>query len=110
MMPLTLQARTTADGLLIEVGGALDFETAQDFHDLLPTLALLPGQHLTLDLGAVEFFDSCGVRALLAARSLAIGAQVGLALSAVPGHVTRVLDALGLQGRFTTHPLPPRAS
>ena len=109
MLPLTLQARTTGTGPLIEVGGALDFETAQDFHDLLPTLALLPGQQLSLDLGAVEFFDSSGVRALLAARSRAIGEQADLALLAVPGHVARVLDALGLQGSFSTDRLPPPA-
>ncbi|MCZ4119795.1 STAS domain-containing protein [Streptomyces sp. H39-S7] len=110
MVPLTLQAHATADGPLIAAGGALDYETAQDFHDLLRTVVLLPGQHLSVNLEGVEFFDSSGVRALLAARNLAISAEAGLVLIATPGHVVRVLDALGLQEPFGTGSPPPRAS
>ena len=109
MLPLTLKARTTAVGSVVEVGGALDFETAPDFHDLLPTLALRPGQRLTLDLGGVEFFDSSGIRALLAARNLAAATGADLTLMAVPDHVWRVLDAVGLGDRFTPEPTPPQA-
>lgn len=110
MVPLTLQAHATADGPLIAAAGALDHETAQDFHDLLATLVLLPGQRLALDLAGVEFFDSSGVRALLAARSVAIGADADLVLMGTPDHVVRVLDALGLHEPFGAGSPPPRAS
>ncbi|MHA6757337.1 anti-sigma factor antagonist [Streptacidiphilus sp. PAMC 29251] len=110
MMPLTLQARTSDSGPLVEIAGALDFETAQEFHDLLPSLALLPGQRLVLDLEAVEFFDSSGIRALLAARNLAAGTGAALILVAVPGHIIRVLDAVGLKDHFTAEATPPHAS
>ncbi|MFC1414063.1 STAS domain-containing protein [Streptacidiphilus sp. N1-12] len=108
MLPLTFRCLTTGTGPLVEVVGALDFETAQDFHDLLPTLALLPGQRLVLDLGAVEFFDSSGIRALLAARRLAAAGGGDLALAAVPDHIVRVLDAVGLADHFTIATAPPQ--
>ena len=110
MLPLTLQARTTGTGPLVVVGGALDFETAPDFHDLLPTLVLLPGQRLVLDLEAVEFFDSSGIRALLAARDRAVVAGAELDLLAVPDHIWRVLDAVGIKDLFTPGHPPPQAS
>jgi anti-sigma B factor antagonist len=109
MLPLTLQARTTGTGPLVEVAGALDFETVQDFHDLLPTLGLLPGQRLVLDLEAVEFFDSSGIRALLAACDLADATGADLALLAVPDHIWRVLDAVGLKDRFAPGQPPSQA-
>jgi anti-sigma B factor antagonist len=109
MLPLKLKTRTTASGPVVEVGGALDFETARDFHDVLPTLTLLPGQWLTLDLRAVEFFDSSGIRALLAALNLAAATGAGLTLTAVPDHIWRVLDAVGLKDRFTPDSAPPQA-
>ncbi|MEU3464335.1 STAS domain-containing protein [Streptomyces sp. NPDC006733] len=107
---MTLQSLATADGPLIKAGGALDYETAQDFHDLLSTVTLLPGQHLALDLEGVEFFDSSGVRALLAARTLAIGAEADLTLIAIPEHVVQVLDALGLHESFGAGSPPPLTS
>jgi anti-sigma B factor antagonist len=109
MVPLTLQARATADGPLIEAAGALDHETSHDFHDLLRTVDLLPGQRLSVDLGGLEFFDSSGVRALLAARNLAARAGADLVLVATPDHVVRVLDALGLSEPFDAGSPPPRA-
>jgi anti-sigma B factor antagonist len=109
VLPLTLRSLTTGTGPLVEVRGALDFETAQDFHDLLPTLALLPGQCLVLHLEGVEFFDSSGIRALLAAHTLAAATGADLTLVAVPDHVWRVLEAVGLADRFTTGANPPQA-
>ena len=110
MMPLTLQTRATGTGPRVRISGALDFETAQEFHDLLPALALLPGQRLVLDLEAVEFFDSSGIRALLAARSLATGTGADLTLAAVPDHIVRVLDAVGLKDYFTAEGTSPQAT
>jgi len=102
---LTVSSSSSADGAVVELSGDLDFETAGTLRDLLGTLVLGTGQRLTIDLGAVDFFDSSGLGTMLAAHALAKEAGAVLELRSPPDHVLRVLEAVGLTDYF--FPLPP---
>ncbi|QMU77110.1 STAS domain-containing protein [Streptacidiphilus sp. PB12-B1b] len=97
---LTVSSRPDSTGVLVRAEGDLDFETADTLRDLLNTVVLIPGQRLTLDLDAVDFFDSSGLGALLAARSLAQQADATVELLPPPEHIARVLEAVGLTSLF----------
>ncbi|MET9533629.1 MULTISPECIES: STAS domain-containing protein [unclassified Streptomyces] len=104
MSLLTVTARSAATGPVLEVAGELDHMTAPDLRRAVHHLALVAGQLLVLDLTNLEFCDSSGISALLAARNLATEHGAGTALAAVPAHITRILRITGLDRVFTLHP------
>ncbi|MFJ1610924.1 STAS domain-containing protein [Streptomyces sp. NPDC088253] len=104
MSPLKITTRDAMTGPVLEIIGDLDYATATDVRDLLTTLTLQPGQRLVLDLGGMEFCDSSGLTALIAARNHAQAAQADIALAAVPAQTLRVLRIVGLDQIFPLHP------
>ncbi|MFE9420575.1 STAS domain-containing protein [Streptomyces griseofuscus] len=62
-----------------------------------------PTARPTTPLAGMEFCDSSGISALLAARSHALAAQADIALAAVPAHTLRVLGIIGLDQVFALH-------
>lgn len=100
MSPLKITPRLTATGPVVEVAGELDHDTAGDLRTLVTTLELRPGQHLVLNLGAMEFCDSSGITALIAARNHARSVQADVVLAAVPANTLRVLRIVGLDRVF----------
>ncbi|MGW0877903.1 STAS domain-containing protein [Streptomyces sp. NPDC002740] len=104
MTPLKITARDALTGPVLEIIGELDYTNATELPDLLTTIPLQPGQRLVLDLAGLEFCDSSGISALIAARNLAQAAQADVALAAVPAHTLRVLRIVGLDQIFPLHP------
>ncbi|MFD9489328.1 STAS domain-containing protein [Streptomyces sp. NPDC059991] len=104
MSRLKIGTRDAATGPVLEIIGELDYANAAELRDLLATLALQPGQRLILDLAGMEFCDSSGVTALIAARNLAHAARADIALAAVPAHTLRVLSVIGLDQIFPILP------
>ncbi|MEU9026317.1 STAS domain-containing protein [Streptomyces sp. NPDC048383] len=104
MTPLTVTARNSPTGPVLQIIGELDCTTAPDLRELLATLALEPGQLLVLDLTRMEFCDSSGISALIAARNHVQAAQADIALAAVPVHTLRVLRVIGLDQVFRLLP------
>ncbi|MFF0000580.1 STAS domain-containing protein [Streptomyces avermitilis] len=104
MNPLKITTRDASTGPVLEIIGELDHTTATELPNLLTTLRLQPGQRLILDLAGMEFCDSSGISALIAARNLAHAAQADIALAAVPDHILRVLRIVGLDQIFPLHP------
>ncbi|MFD3537122.1 STAS domain-containing protein [Streptomyces sp. NPDC058664] len=104
MSPLKITVRDAATGPVLEVHGDMDYAHASRLGQLLATLTLRPGQRLVLDLAGMEFCDSSGLTALIAARNHARAAQADIALAAVPGHTLRVLSIVGLDQVFALHP------
>ncbi|WEH13672.1 STAS domain-containing protein [Streptomyces sp. VNUA24] len=104
MSPLKITTRNAATGPVLEIGGELDHTSAPELRALLTTLTLQSGRRLVLDLSAMEFCDSSGITALLAARSDALAAGADIALAAVPPHTLRVLRIVGLDQIFPIHP------
>ncbi|MFD9357542.1 STAS domain-containing protein [Streptomyces sp. NPDC060031] len=104
MTPLKITTRDSPAGPVVQIIGELDYTTAPELRDLLATLTLEPGRLLVLDLARMEFCDSSGISALIAARNHAQTARTDIALAAVPAHTLRVLRVVGLDQVFRLHP------
>lgn len=104
MSPLTITDRDTTAGPVVEVVGDLDYAHAAILRQQVEHLVLQPGQCLVIDLAGLDFCDSTGITALLAARQHALAAGAGIALAAVPANTMRILTIVGLDRVFTIHP------
>ncbi|MFF7969770.1 anti-sigma factor antagonist [Streptomyces sp. NPDC007905] len=104
MSPLKITTRDAATGPVLEIIGQLDYVSATDLRELLTTLTLQPGQRLVLDLAGMEFCDSSGITALIAARNHAQVAHADVALAAVPANTLRILRIVGLDQLFPLYP------
>ncbi|MEU3725345.1 STAS domain-containing protein [Streptomyces sp. NPDC031705] len=104
MRSLTITAADAATGPVLEIIGDLDYASAPLLRERLTTLVLQPGQRLVLDLGRMEFCDSSGLTALLAARSHAHAARADIALAALPAHTLRILRVVGLDQVLPLYP------
>lgn len=104
MSQLEVRTRTTASGPVIELAGELDHDSAPEIRDILPGLAIEPGQQLVVDLGGLTFCDSTGLTILIAARNIALAAHSTIVLTAVPDRVSRILGIVGLDQVLPTQP------
>ena len=104
MNSLTIIARDSATGRVLEIIGDLDYATAPKLRKAVDDLTLTAGELLVLDLAELDYCDSSGISALLSARSLAIEEGSGIALAAVPANMLRILGIVGLDQVFTIHP------
>ncbi|MET9701181.1 STAS domain-containing protein [Streptomyces sp. NPDC006529] len=100
MSRLDITVRNTPAGPVVGVIGELDFDTAAELRDLTAALPLTPGQCLVLDLTGMEFCDSSGISALIAARNRALAADARITLEGVPADTLRVLRVVGLAQVF----------
>ncbi|MFC9502591.1 STAS domain-containing protein [Streptomyces sp. NPDC057002] len=101
MKTLTIHHRDAETGPVLHVAGDLDYAQAPELRRQVDQLALTPGQCLVLDLSGLEFCDSSGITALLAARQHALAADAGIVLAGVPANLLRVLTLVGLDQVFT---------
>ncbi|KAA6223936.1 anti-sigma factor antagonist [Streptomyces albofaciens JCM 4342] len=104
MSSLKITTRDAATGPVLEVVGHLDYDHADELRTVVSGLTLRPGQRLVLDLAAMEFCDSSGITALLAARHHALAAQADVGLASVPANTLRILRYVGLDQVFTCYP------
>jgi anti-anti-sigma factor len=100
----TTATRTAGTGTVLEFVGELDAATAPAALAAIQALTLQHGRQLVVDLSALTFCDSSGISALLAARNLALAADAGIALVAVPSQLQRSLRLIGLADFFPSHP------
>ncbi|MZF87601.1 STAS domain-containing protein [Streptomyces sp. SID5643] len=110
MNPLTVSRHDAVTGPVLHVTGDLDYDQAPVLRGRLDQLSLSPGQCLVLDLSGLEFCDSSGITALLAARQHALAARADVVLAAVPANLLRVLTLVGLDQVFTLRPDSSAAS
>lgn len=105
---LTLERDPEADGVL-RLGGELTIYHAGELRQaLLGDAAAMTGVH-TLDLSAVEEFDTAGLQVLLMARRAADAAGGRLQLRAHSEAVREVIDRYGLAAHFGDPVLIPAA-
>ncbi|MFD5142437.1 STAS domain-containing protein [Streptomyces sp. NPDC058401] len=104
MNPLKITTREATTGPVLEIAGPLDYAHAAELRALLTTLTLRVGQRLVVDLAGMDFCDSSGITALLAARNQAHAAGADIALAAVPDNTLRILHIAGLDQVFPLHP------
>ena len=85
--------------VVVRAAGEIDVATAPQIETEL--LALIEkGGNVTLDLGAVSFIDSSGLRALVTARQRAEECSVSFALAGRSPAVDRLLQVTGLDAVF----------
>jgi anti-sigma B factor antagonist len=82
---------------VLVVKGDIDMASAPKLAD---AVASQPGQVLIADLSGVEFIDSTGLRALIAADELLASREGRLLIVTTEGPVQRIIDLTGLDGRF----------
>ncbi|MGW6575402.1 STAS domain-containing protein [Streptomyces sp. NPDC054945] len=99
-----IEVRDTPTGPVVAVTGELDYDTSADLRHLITALSPQPGRRLVLDLTHMQFYDSSGISALIAARNHALSAGADIALAAVPANTLRVLRVVGLDQVFPLHP------
>jgi anti-anti-sigma factor len=104
MSPLKITTRDAPTGPVLEITGELDYANAGELREQLATVTLRPGLRLVLDLAGLEFCDSSGISALIAAHNQARAAEADFALAAVPDNTLRILRVVGLDQVLTFYP------
>ncbi len=64
-MDLSLSARTVGDRTVVEVGGAINVDTAPKLREQFVELIGEGSYHLVLDMERVDFLDSAGLEVLV---------------------------------------------
>lgn len=97
---LRLSVRQAGDpdaGVVVNVGGDVDRDTADELREVVVDTVTAGGSHaVVLDLHAVPFIDAAGVAALLAGYEAARRAAAQLRLARAQPYVRRTLSVAGL--------------
>ncbi len=99
---LTTSSRSSGSELRFSVAGELDIATEEELTGAVgEVLAERRPSRLVLDLAALSFIDSSGLRALLRCQQLAEQSEVELLLAVGDGAVRRLLDIAGIASWFS---------
>lgn len=93
------KAGNGADRVLM-VRGDIDLASAPDFETSLRSALDSSPATITIDLAALTFIDSSGLRVLVSVSKEAESRGTTLGLRNIPRHAQRVLDITGLSERF----------
>ncbi len=85
---------------VLTVRGDIDLASAPDFETSLRTALEAVPSSITVDLAALTFIDSSGLRVLVSLSKEARSRGATLGLRNVPRHAQRVLDITGLSEWF----------
>ena len=97
---LDVEVVTRERDVAIQVSGDVDLATASQLESVLDRYADDGAGSVSLDLSRVTFFDSSGIRVLVAAKHQYDSAGRSLSLSELSEPVRRVLQLAGLLERF----------
>jgi anti-sigma B factor antagonist len=87
------------DTVMLEVGIAeIDQATAAQFEAEITAAITPPPVHLVIDMAAVTFLDSSGIRVLVHTYQAMTEAGATMSLRNVSGIVRRVIEVVGLDG------------
>lgn len=104
-MTASIGVNTGEDGVaVVRVSGELDIASAPRLVSAAAEAAGVGAGPVRIDLSAVTFMDSSGLRGLLdAEREIAAAGRVAV-LGAPSARVTRVLEMVGFTEHFTVEP------
>ncbi|MGH2959247.1 MAG: STAS domain-containing protein, partial [Solirubrobacterales bacterium] len=88
----SVSVSTDASGHEVSLSGELDIATADQLTDALAALTPGSGQRLVIDLTAVSFMDSTGLRVLIAANRDASAGDYELVIVTGDSPAKRVLE------------------
>lgn len=101
---MNVETRELKHVSIVTVSGRVDSATAPEMEQALQYLIDGGRCHLTLDLGAVEYMSSAGLRVLVAQHKSAKKCGGRLALANPSLRVKEVLDLAGLTPVFEIYP------
>jgi anti-anti-sigma factor len=107
---LTIQRIADDRGVILQLAGELDLESAPELDRQLQELAAARPEHVLIDLSALEFMDSSGLAVMVRAQRSAREHGHRLALRPGPTQVQRLFELTGMLQRFTFEGLEPPAS
>lgn len=87
---------------VLAAAGEIDLAAADQLSEALDQ-ALVPGGVLAVDLSAVTFIDSMGLRTLIKAAQKADEVDARFRVAAVPAAVARVLELAGVSSLFSVY-------
>lgn len=93
---LALRIRSEASDHVISARGELDVSNAETLERELRAALAGDCERVVLDLGALEFIDSTGLRTLLIAERISASDSSRLVLTRPSGQVARVLALTGI--------------
>jgi anti-sigma B factor antagonist len=96
---ITLTTTDEGDRKVVAVAGEVDPLTAPEFDDALRAAAA-ESSTVVVDLGAVSFLDSSGLRVIVAAQQELEASGIGLVIRNPSDSVRRVLEISGLTQHF----------
>ncbi|MEJ2889414.1 STAS domain-containing protein [Actinomycetospora aeridis] len=96
MPELTIRHERTDGQAVVAVGGDLDYDSHGRLDDAVGDALDDPPAGLVVDLAAVTYCDSCGLRVLLGAHRRATEAGATFALRGAQGQPARALKLTGL--------------
>jgi anti-anti-sigma factor len=100
-----------AQGLsVIKVEGRVDSESAPELEAALTALLNASCNKLVVNLQAVDFMSSAGLRAIVKAYQAAQKAGGNVRLAAVPETIASVMYTVGLNQMVTTYPTDQEAA
>ncbi|MEO3825052.1 STAS domain-containing protein [Actinomadura sp. B10D3] len=100
MSPLEVTTRPDGGRAVVRVRGKLDIACADDLRGHLNEARREHGDHLVLDLAALEFMDSGGLSVIVACYKAVTAAGGSLVLAAPRPIVRRALEITGLHRRI----------
>ncbi|MGH3738789.1 MAG: STAS domain-containing protein [Micromonosporaceae bacterium] len=109
-MELSLQTRTVADQVVLEVGGEIDVYTAPKLKERLLELIADGSHQILVDLEAVEFLDSTGLGVLVGGFKRLQDKSGYLALVCTQERILKIFRITGLAGFFDIYPSVEEAS
>lgn len=106
---LTITATEVPSGTVLALAGDLHLHTAGQLRDILKNTELDTGQQLIIDMKALEFCDSSGIAALVAAYRHAQKSRAAFALTAPTPRLARLLALSGLDRFLALYPTTTEA-
>jgi anti-sigma B factor antagonist len=93
---LTLRSRREGDAHVLTLSGELDLQTAPEVEKELRTVEAGDADAILIDLSAVEFVDSTGIRLLIQAEQRSRWEPGRIVFRRPPAKVMRVLTIAGI--------------
>ncbi|MEJ2861813.1 STAS domain-containing protein [Actinomycetospora flava] len=100
MTELIIRTERTDGNAVVTVGGDLDYDSHGRLDDAVDAALHDPPAGLVVDLAAVTYCDSCGLRVLLGAHRRATEAGATFLLRGARGQPARALKLTGLDQVF----------
>jgi anti-sigma B factor antagonist len=97
---LTIRRFTDDRGVILQLGGELDLESAGELDRQLEEVAATSPGRLLIDLSDLEFMDSTGLAVMVRAQRSARDNGHSLSLRPGPTQVQRLFELTGVLDRF----------